>query len=263
MNTLLPTANAAATAPTNAEHSATAGATATEMPVLEIRDLKAYYDQSIIIRGIDMVVPPCSVVSLMGRNGVGKTTTLNSILGLVSSVQGEILLNGKNIRSLPTEKRARLGIGYVPQGRHIFPNLTVWENLQTAIVVYGESAREQLEFVFTLFPVIKEMLRRKGGVLSGGQQQQLAIARALLTSPRLLILDEPTEGIQPSIIDQIEDTILMLRQSGRMSILLVEQYLDFAKAVSDRFYVMDRGSIVAGGAIGELSESIVTEYLTV
>src|SRR5690606_19614761 len=129
------------------------------------------------------------------------------------------------------------GIGYVPQGRHIFPTLTVWENLQTAVVVHGKKAKDKLDEMFTLFPVLKQMLKRKGGVLSGGQQQQLAIARALLTCPDLLILDEPTEGIQPSIIDQIEDTIIMLRESRQMSILIVEQYLDFAKSVSDRFYV--------------------------
>ena len=141
--------------------------------------------------------------------------------------------------------------------------MTVWENLQTAIVVHGNKARAQLDRVFKLFPVLKEMLKRKGGVLSGGQQQQLAIGRALLTCPKLLILDEPTEGIQPSIIDQIEDTIVMLREEGEMAILLVEQYLDFAKAVSDNFYVMDRGAVVASGAIDTLSEEVVQEYLTV
>ncbi|MGE9290123.1 MAG: urea ABC transporter ATP-binding subunit UrtE [Puniceicoccales bacterium] len=231
--------------------------------VLECRGLKAYYDQSIIIRGIDLVVPPGKVVSLMGRNGVGKTTTLKAIYGLVDSTQGEVILDGEAIHNYPPEKRARHGLAYVPQGRHIFPTLTVWENLQTAIIVHGDKAREQLDFVFELFPVIKDMLKRKGGVLSGGQQQQLAIARALLTCPKLLILDEPTEGIQPSIIDQIEDTIKMLRESGRMSILLVEQYLDFAKAVSDEFYVMDRGATVAQGTIEELTDEIVTSHLQV
>nr|WP_269541769.1 MULTISPECIES: urea ABC transporter ATP-binding subunit UrtE [Cerasicoccus] len=231
--------------------------------VLSVRGMKAYYDQSIILRGIDLDVPEKKVVSLMGRNGVGKTTTLKSILGLVESVEGDIILAGKKLNGQAPEKRARQGIAYVPQGRHIFPTLTVWENLQTAIVVHGDKAREQLDFVYELFPVIKEMGKRKGGVLSGGQQQQLAIARALLTCPKLLILDEPTEGIQPNIIDQIEDTIKLLRDSGRMSILLVEQYLDFAKSVSDAFYVMDRGMVMAQGDIAELSEEIVTKYLTV
>ncbi|WP_343218961.1 MULTISPECIES: urea ABC transporter ATP-binding subunit UrtE [Cerasicoccus] len=231
--------------------------------MLSVRGMKAYYDQSIILRGIDLDVPEKKVVSLMGRNGVGKTTTLKSILGLVESVEGDIILAGKKLNGQAPEKRARQGIAYVPQGRHIFPTLTVWENLQTAIVVHGDKAREQLDFVYELFPVIKEMGKRKGGVLSGGQQQQLAIARALLTCPKLLILDEPTEGIQPNIIDQIEDTIKLLRDSGRMSILLVEQYLDFAKSVSDAFYVMDRGMVMAQGDIAELSEEIVTKYLTV
>lgn len=231
--------------------------------VLSVKGLKAYYDQSIILRGVDIDVPANKVVSLMGRNGVGKTTTLKSILGLVDSTEGDIMLAGNSLNGLATEKRARQGIAYVPQGRHIFPTLTVWENLQTAIIVHGDKAREQLEFCYELFPVIKDMLKRKGGVLSGGQQQQLAIARALLTCPKLLILDEPTEGIQPNIIDQIEDTIKLLRDTGRMSILLVEQYLDFAKSVSDDFYVMDRGLIMASGSIESLSEDIVTEYLTV
>ncbi|MBC2604075.1 urea ABC transporter ATP-binding subunit UrtE [Puniceicoccus vermicola] len=234
-----------------------------EKLVLETRGLKAYYDQSIIIRGVDLEVPPGKVVSLMGRNGVGKTTTLKAIYGLVDSTEGEVILDGEAIQGFAPEKRARQGLAYVPQGRHIFPTLTVWENLQTAIIVHGDKAREQLDFVYTLFPVIKDMLKRKGGVLSGGQQQQLAIARALLTCPKLLILDEPTEGIQPSIIDQIEDTIKMLRETGRMGILLVEQYLDFAKAVSDRFYVMDRGMTVAQGSIAELSDEIVTSHLQV
>ncbi|MEO0795301.1 MAG: urea ABC transporter ATP-binding subunit UrtE [Verrucomicrobiota bacterium] len=237
-------------------------APATDM-VLSVRGLKAYYDQSIILRGIDLDIPPGSVVALMGRNGVGKTTTLKSILGIIDSTQGEIKLFDDRIEKDVTETRARKGIAYVPQGRHIFPTLTVRENLQTAIIVHGDKAREKLDFVYELFPVIKEMSARKGGVLSGGQQQQLAIARALLTCPKLLILDEPTEGIQPSIIDQIEDTIRLLKESGEMSILLVEQYLDFAKAVSDRFYIMDRGMIVSDGEIADLSDEIVGQYLTV
>jgi len=151
----------------------------------------------------------------------------------------------------------------VPQGRDIFPHLTVWENLKLALVVHGSKANGQVERVLGLFPILKEFLQRKGGVLSGGQQQQLAIARALLTDPKVLILDEPTEGIQPNIIDQIGETLLKLRQEGRMSILLVEQYLDFCLSVADSFYVMDRGSIVAEGPIAGLNESIVKQYLTV
>ncbi len=232
-------------------------------PLLSLQEIEVSYDQSIILRGVDIDVPPRQLVCLMGRNGVGKTTTLKTSLGLLSPLKGRVILDGEDVTALPPEQRARKGIGYVPQGRDIFPNLTVWENLKVAIVVFGQSARDELDRVFELFPVLKEMLNRKGGVLSGGQQQQLAIGRALLTRPKVLILDEPTEGIQPSIIDQIEDTIYALKEEGTMSIFLVEQYLDFAKAVSDRFYIMDRGSVVKQGGIDELDEEAIARYLQV
>jgi urea transport system ATP-binding protein len=199
----------------------------------------------------------------MGRNGVGKTTTLKCIAGLVKPTGGEIALNGTPLTHLAPEDRARLGIGYVPQGREIFPNLTVWENMKISLIVHGAKANGQVDRVLELFPVLKEMLGRKGGVLSGGQQQQLAIARALLTDPKVLILDEPTEGIQPNIIDQIGDTLSKIRNEGKMSILLVEQYLDFCMEVADRFYVMDRGAVVAGGPIKDMNQDIVKKYLTV
>ncbi len=199
----------------------------------------------------------------MGRNGVGKTTTLKCIVGLVKPVSGDIALVGKSLNGLRPDERARSGIGYVPQGRDIFPNLTVWENLLISLVVHGRKPNEQVDRVLQLFPVLKEMLKRKGGVLSGGQQQQLAIARALLTNPKVLILDEPTEGIQPNIIDQIGETLLKIRKTDGISILLVEQYLDFCLEVADRFYVMDRGAIVAEGPIANLDEGIVKKYLTV
>ena len=161
------------------------------------------------------------------------------------------------------DQRARSGIGYVPQGRDIFPNLTVWENLNISLAVDGAKANGQVDRVLELFPVLKEMLKRKGGVLSGGQQQQLAIARALLTNPRILILDEPTEGIQPNIIDQIGETLLKIKNEGQISILLVEQYLDFCLEVADTFYIMDRGSVVVEGPISALSEELVRQHLTV
>jgi urea transport system ATP-binding protein len=231
--------------------------------LLDIKDLFVFYDQSIILRGIDLSIPRTKVVSLMGRNGVGKTTTLKAIMGLATHNSSAMTFEGKEIQRLSTVLRARLGIAYVPQGRDIFPNLTVWENLKIGIIVYGKKAEAQRDRVLELFPVLKEMLKRKGGMLSGGQQQQLAIARALLTGPKLLILDEPTEGIQPSIIDQIEDTIIRLKNEGQIGILLVEQYLDFVQSVSDYFYVMDRGTIVASGAISGLSKEVVSQYLTV
>ena len=230
---------------------------------LELQELEVFYDQSPILRGVNLIVPENEVVGLLGRNGVGKTTTLKAVMGLVSNKGGSVLMDGEPFGSAKPEIRARRGIGYVPQGRDIFPNLTVWENLKVSLSVAGKGASERLEEVYELFPVIKEMLRRKGGVLSGGQQQQLAIARALLTKPSLLLLDEPTEGIQPSIIDQIEDALLYLRKTYKLSILLVEQYLDFAKRVADRFYIMDRGSIMESGSIELLSEDLISRHLTI
>ncbi|CAN5426503.1 urea ABC transporter ATP-binding subunit UrtE [soil metagenome] len=232
--------------------------------ILGLIDLGVGYDQSLILRDVNIEVPRDQIVCLMGRNGVGKTTTLRTATGLLKPRSGKVVLDGRDVTQLPPEARARAGIGYVPQGRDIFPNLTVWENLKIALVTYKEAAKDRLERVLDLFPVLREMLGRKGGVLSGGQQQQLAIARALLTCPKVLILDEPTEGIQPSIIDLIEDTLMKLKEEeGGMSILLVEQYLDFAKAVGDRFYIMERGSIVRHGAMADLDEETITKYLAV
>jgi urea transport system ATP-binding protein len=176
---------------------------------------------------------------------------------------GDIQLHGESIIDMRPENRARKGIGYVPQGRDIFPNLTVLENLKIGAVAMGKSFSGKLDRIYTLFPILKEFLPRKGGNLSGGQQQQLAIARALLTEPKVLILDEPTEGIQPNIIDQIGDTIKMLRKEGQMSILLVEQYLDFCKELADTFAIMDRGAVVAKGGIAELTEDVIKQHLIV
>ena len=216
--------------------------------MLSLEHIEVSIGGSQILRGVSFHVPPGSVTCLMGRNGVGKTTTLRTITGLLKHSRGNVLLDGVNI-------------GYVPQGREIFPHLSVEENLHIGCVARGKSAATGLERVFALFPILKEFLPRKGGMLSGGQQQQLAIGRALLTNPKLLILDEPTEGIQPNVIDQIGDTIRLLRKEGSMSILLVEQYLDFAKELADRFCIMDRGTIVSSGNIEELSESIIQRHL--
>jgi len=231
--------------------------------MLELTDITSSIQGSRILRGVNLRVPEHSLVCLMGRNGVGKTTTLKSIVGLVKADTGRIQFAGGNITTLKPDDRARLGVAYVPQGRDIFPNLTVWENLKISLVVHRAKANGQVDRVLQLFPVLKEMLQRKGGVLSGGQQQQLAIARALLTDPKLLILDEPTEGIQPNIIDQIGDTLLKIKQEGKISILLVEQYLDFCLAVGDSFYIMDRGAIVAQGPIAQLNDDLVKKHLTV
>ena len=231
--------------------------------MLTLSDINVSYDGSRILRGVNLTVPENSLVCLMGRNGVGKTTTLKSIVGLVSADAGSIKLDGQELGGLAPDNRARSGLGYVPQGRDIFPNLTVWENLKISLVVRGTKANGQVDRVLELFPILKEMLQRKGGVLSGGQQQQLAIARALLTDPKVLLLDEPTEGIQPNIIDQIGETLIKIKKEGKISILLVEQYLDFCIGCADSFFIMDRGLIVAEGPIANLSEDIIKEHLTV
>ena len=231
--------------------------------MLNLSNISASYDGSRVLRGVNLDIPERSLVCLMGRNGVGKTTLLKSVFGLVKIETGTVALSGQDLQGLAPDQRARLGLGYVPQGRDIFPHLTVWENLKISLVVHGAKANGQVDRVLELFPILKEMLGRKGGVLSGGQQQQLAIARALLTDPKVLILDEPTEGIQPNIIDQIGETLLKIKSEGKISILLVEQYLEFCLNVGDHFSIMDRGKIVAAGPINQLSEDLVRTHLTV
>src|SRR5205814_9062298 len=191
---------------------------------------------TLILRDVDLEVKPGELVCLMGRNGVGKTTLLKSIMGLLRPRGGKITFLGRDVTRASPDVRARAGIGYVPQGREIFPQLSVLENLQVGLMANPKGPRTVPERVFEFFPMLKEMLGRKGGVLSGGQQQQLAIARALLTGPKVLILDEPTEGVQPNIIDQIGETLLTIKKQGKISILLVEQYLDVCLAVGDSFY---------------------------
>jgi urea transport system ATP-binding protein len=261
--------------------------------LLHLSAVEANIGGSRILRGVDLEIASGEVVALMGRNGVGKTTTLRAITGMLAIRAGSITFAGQRIDRLAPDVRARAGIGYVPQGRDIFPHLTVEENLHVGLVVHGRrgaAARSALDRVYALFPVLKEMLSRKGGVLSGGQQQQLAIGRALLTDPKLLILDEPTEGIQPSIIDQIGDTLKKLKaprapaetleraaqdvqeikqavkelkKEHALAILLVEQYVDFCREVADRFYAMDRGVVVASGPIDSLTDDVVKKHLQV
>lgn len=231
--------------------------------MLTVTSLEASIGGSRILRGVTIDVPDKKVFCLMGRNGVGKTSTLKSIVGLMKTNGGSVNLNGTELTKMSPENRARSGIGYVPQGREIFPHLTVEENLHIGCVARGTKANGNLDRIFTLFPILKEFLPRKGGMLSGGQQQQLAIGRALLTEPCLLILDEPTEGIQPNIIDQIGEAIKMLRTEGKMSILLVEQYLDFCKELADNFAIMDRGAVVAAGPVEALTDDVVKAHLTV
>lgn len=231
--------------------------------MLQLSNIEASIGGSRILRGVNITVPKNCVMCLMGRNGVGKTSTLRTIVGQLKTQNGKVELDGQNITGFSSEDRARAGVGYVPQGREIFPHLTVEENLKIGAMAQGKKLNGNLDRVFGLFPILKEFLPRKGGMLSGGQQQQLAIGRALLTEPKVLILDEPTEGIQPNVIDQIGETIRLLRSEGKMSILLVEQYLDFARELADHFAIMDRGAVVAAGTVAELTDEVVQKHLIV
>ena len=229
--------------------------------MLSVQGLNVSYGDSQVLWDVQLQVPPGQVVCLLGRNGVGKTTFLKTLMGLLRPWAGVITFNGQAITTLSPDRRARLGIGYVPQGRDIFPDLTVLENLRLGGVARGEKHGTIPADIFQLFPILQSMLTRKGGVLSGGQQQQLAIARALITRPALLLLDEPTEGIQPSIILDIEQVIRRLKDTGQIAILLIEQYVDFARRLADYVYVMEKGSIVLEGKIQEIPDDDVKRYL--
>ncbi len=231
--------------------------------MLQVRALNQYYAGSHTLWDVDLDVPAGSRTCLMGRNGMGKTTLLKCIMGLLPSTSGEILFNEKNLCALPAEARARLGIGYVPQGREIFPQLTVEENLRVGLGVRKGAPRSIPTRIYDLFPVLKTMRQRRGGDLSGGQQQQLAIGRALVLEPALLILDEPTEGIQPNIVHEIGDIILRLNAETGLTVLLVEQKLPFARRVASDFRVLEKGRRVAGGPIGELTDDLVRAHLSV
>ena len=231
--------------------------------MLTIEALDLSYGAAQALRGVSLDAEPGKVSCLLGRNGVGKTSLLRAIIGHAPIGGGRILWEGKDIARLPTYERARRGIAYVPQGREIFPLLTVEENLATGFAVLKRGERRLPPEIFELFPVLRDMLGRRGGDLSGGQQQQLAIARALVTRPRLLLLDEPTEGIQPSIIKDIGRAIEYLREKGGLAILLVEQYLDFARALADRIFVMERGEIVLGGDKLDLSDEDIRRRIAI
>jgi urea transport system ATP-binding protein len=231
--------------------------------MLKVEKLNVYYGESHILRDVDLEVPPGKVVCLMGRNGVGKTTLLKTITGLLPARSGRVLLGEKDVTRVAPFRRARLGLGYAPQGREIFGQLSVHENLQIGLDGCRNGDRALPEEIFELFPVLKQMLKRKGGDLSGGQQQQLAIGRALVARPTMLLLDEPTEGIQPSIIQEIEGAIRRLRDRGTVGILLVEQYLDFAQRLADAFAVMEKGEIVKRGPIAELTPEVIKRHLSV
>ena len=236
--------------------------------MLEIRGLNVAYGESQVLWDVSLDVPPGGVVCLMGRNGVGKTTLLKTVMGLLPARSGQILFEAKDLGRLRPEERAACGIGYVPQGREIFPNLTVAENLRVgylgrpASAGNGKSTQADIEQVFDLFPKLKDLLSRNGGVLSGGEQQQLAIARVLLARPKLLLMDEPTEGIQPNVILQIEDAIQRIKERG-IAVLLVEQYLEFAWRLAGSYAIMRKGAIVSSGSTAELRHDVVRQHLTV
>jgi len=231
--------------------------------VLTIQRLNQYYGESHVLWDVNLTVDQGACACLMGRNGVGKTTLLKTIMGTLPVASGEIDFAGARLSGRPPETRARGGIGYVPQGREIFPFLTVEENLRVGLTARADRQSDIPDRIFELFPVLKRMLSRRGGDLSGGQQQQLAIGRALALAPRLLILDEPTEGIQPNLVHEIGDVLLELNRNEKITILLVEHKLPFARRVSDRFCILNRGRLVASGAMTELDDSVARQYLGV
>jgi urea transport system ATP-binding protein len=232
--------------------------------MLQVNQLNQYYGSSHTLRGVSISLDKGQCLALLGRNGVGKTTLLKCLMGVLPSASGKVMFEGRDITRLKPHERAKLGIAYVPQGREIFARLTVEENLLMGMAT--KSARKAATIrseVYELFPYLKEMLNRRGGDLSGGQQQQLAIARALLADPKLIILDEPTEGIQPSIIKDIGRVIRLLRERGDIAILLCEQYFDFAHALADKFTVLSRGEVVAAGTQSEMGDENVKRHLAV
>ena len=231
--------------------------------MLKIEKLNQFYGQSHTLWDLDLDVPDGKCTVLMGRNGVGKTTLLQCIMGLLPVRSGRMQYDGGDLLGASAEQRASLGIGYVPQGRQIFPLLSVEENLQIGLPARSDGLRRIPDAIFEMFPVLHQMLNRRGGDLSGGQQQQLAIGRALVTDPKLLILDEPTEGIQPNIVAEIGEIVRRLNRDIGLTVLLVEQKLPFARKVADHFCLLNRGRAVAGGLMAELTEDMIHEHLTV
>ena len=231
--------------------------------MLHVENLSAGYGESLVLSDIHLTVPRGQVVCLIGRNGVGKTTFMKTVVGTLRPRNGRIRFDGADVTTYPTHQRIRAGIGYVPQGRGIFPYLSVHENLLMGLEGTTDLPPTAVEETYAQFPALLASRKRLAGALSGGQQQQLAIARALIRRPRLLLLDEPTEGIQPSIVEEIAQVVLALRERRDVAVLLVEQFLDFALAVSDAYYVMEKGTIVAQGPIAELSDQVVSAHLAV
>jgi len=230
---------------------------------LEVRDINTFYGTSHILHGVSLSIADGTTVSVLGRNGVGKSTLLKSVIGINPPHSGSIQFNGNDLTKHKTHERARTGMSYVPQGREIIPDITVYENLLVAMRGKGNKNKKIPKFIFDFFPSLKPIQQRKGGVLSGGEQQQLSIARALIQEPTLLLLDEPTEGLQPSIVEEIDDIIKRIHSERNCSILLVEQNLEFVRAVTQQFAIMDSGRIVEEGEIDMLTDKLVGQYLTV
>ncbi|MBO6902792.1 MAG: urea ABC transporter ATP-binding subunit UrtE [Rhizobiaceae bacterium] len=231
--------------------------------MLELAELNGFYGRSRALQSVSLSISDGDFVSVLGRNGVGKTTLLRSILGLMSRTTGSIRLDGNELIALPTHERAKAGLGYVPQGRGILPAMTVRENLTVGSFAALGQAQDLMDWVFELFPILKDFINRRGGNLSGGQQQQLAIGRALLSQPKILLLDEPTEGIQPNIVEQIENVLIDLNRDRGMTVLLVEQNITFARRASNRFAMLNRGSVAISGPISQLTDDLIHEHLVV
>jgi urea transport system ATP-binding protein len=232
------------------------------MQTMHATDLFSYYGKSPVLQGVSFELGKGEFLSVLGRNGVGKTTLLKSLMGLTDKCDGILSFGDTDLLSLSTSRRAQLGIAYIPQGREIIPNFTVRENIVMGTFARADGKRDIPNYIFDMFPILKEFIGRKGGDLSGGQQQQLAIARALAMEPKILVLDEPTEGIQPNIVRQIEDAIISLNKDRGLGIILVEQNVPFARRASDRFIVLDKGRVVLSGHSNELTDSVVEKHLT-
>ena len=230
---------------------------------LQVRDIDTFYGTSHILHGVSLEIADRELCAVLGRNGAGKTTLLRSITGVNPPTDGSILLNGKDIAHLKSHRRTWLGISYVPQGREIIPDITVAENIYVALLGKGRKGNKVPTFVFDYFPALEPLVNQKGGTLSGGQQQQLAIARALVQEPKLLLMDEPTEGLQPSIVEEIEPIIKRIPSERNCAVLLVEQNLDFVRATTQKFAILETGRIVASGDIGDLTSDVVDKHLGV
>ncbi|MCU0565920.1 MAG: urea ABC transporter ATP-binding subunit UrtE [Oculatellaceae cyanobacterium Prado106] len=231
--------------------------------LLEVKDITVSYGQTPVLFNVDMAVQPGEIVCLLGRNGVGKTTLLRSVIGLNRVVSGKIVFKADEITHAPTFKRARSGIAYIPQGREIVPYLSVLDNLMLGMSAGKKKYRKVPDEIFEFFPMLRQHLNRQGGLLSGGQQQQLAIARGLMSNPQMMLLDEPTEGIQPSIVQEIEATLRRINQEKGITVVVVEQKIDFARQLAERFFIMQKGAMVASGATSELTDTLVHRYLAV